>query len=1120
MTVCMALTAMTSHAQAQLKQSVLQAQLVNPVQLKADSIAMAVKGLPSDQKANYALPFTANGFERSKISAAHRKANSIKLAPANDGFCIYATVMNDESWPSETIQDPMTGQIVDYPMPRYDIYTFDGNSLKALGTDSELGINQFLIANGGGTIAGSEYLFNHNETFYGQLAYNIYFAYNLDETDDEGYPLIAAVNCGEDYTYIANQVAFDATTGKVFGQFYNARRNGYVWGTRDIENGYTETIGEMDGLALRALAFDHLGRAWAINTNNDLVCIDKNSGFYTTVGNTGLQLSSNIMTGAIDPKTDVFYFFGQTVDRVSDDGMNQVTSSHLYTIDLKTGKANFVKNMPGNAMLAGAAFRPLTYVEAAPAAATNLAIKFDKDNLAGTVSYTVPAVTVGGDKLASDVELKLYVDEELVKTCSVAAGTAIEESISVAASGIHVVQVVPSVNGVEGQPATVQKWFGLDVPAAVTDIKLENTDYNHATLSWTAPTEGIHHGYIAPAKLNYTIINSDGEVEATGLKETTLNVSKEGSTLSTRSYTIVAFSDADAGLTAQSNRIYFGNPRRVPCTFEFESRNEFDLWTVVDANEDYNSYIYDIYGMCAYYNYSRSSAADDYLFSPPIHLTTGQYYNLKSDVASGMGYYQERYAIELAKKPTVSGIFKTIHGETDTEHNGIQATQYYKLNDPFYVDEEGDYYIAYHCLSKENQLRFEVHSVQIEKGANDAAPAAATDVTIAAGDKGSLKATITFTAPTTDTKGRTLTELNKAELYNGDKLAGSIRSIEPGKTYTITDSELAVQGKNSYHLYIYNDEGKGLPVNLEVFVGSDIPGYCENTDVNLVNGNVQITWDAPTVGKNGGYVNPKGINYQVARQFDITETYYGPDTQCFDNDFPFYGEQVQVTYGIFPKTVDGEGPGTGTPTMIGGDAYVMPFEANFGNNDGNNLWVVGYDPYSRAVVSVEETPSYDADGYNITVKNTGIGVQKRNISSGKILVNRMDNPILVFAVQSNVDGSSVDVAVATDCVLEHAKTIAHGVVSKGDWKLVAVDLAPYKGKEIVLDFTANVGSRGSVYLDNVRIVNEDINKYENITNGIGTICIDHIADTYYDLSGRRTNANTGILIGDGKKVIK
>lgn len=1106
MALGMALCATTATAQEAQSQTVrLQDQLVTPAQLKADAVAMKVKGVPSDNYQAPAVLVGGNSGERVYLGTFKPQRAARRGAPSlPTDFLLYGTVMSSQDWPIREETNPETGEKYQYQEAIYDIYTYDGNTLEAFGTDPDEIATNYIIANGGGTIVGDEYLFNHNQMMWGSYSANLYLAYNLVSGTLEGF------DHDQDATVIANQVAYDATTGLVYGQFYNSRKSGYVWGTRDTYTGLTSPIANMSSAALRALAFDHVGRCWAIDTNNDLLQIDKATGLTTVVGPTGLTLSGNIMSGAINPTDDVFYFVGQLTDN----------TTHLYAIDYATGQATLVNDMPGNAMIAGAAFENVVYADAAPDAAVNLALQFDKDSYSGTCTFIAPSTTVHGDALTAATTVVVTLDGAEVKTLSATAGESVTVDLAVEAAGLHVVQVTASNEAGDGVPATMQKWIGLDYPAVVNELSVVNTDYNNAIVSWQAPTIGIHGGYVDPAKLSYKVTTNTGEVEATDLKVTELAVSKSGSALSRRGYIVTAYCDGLQGPSLKTSRIYYGNPKKAPCSFEFESINEFDLWQALDANNDYYTWTFNSSNMFAEYKYNRSSAADDYLFSPPIHLQAGQYYNLKSLLASEMGHYRERFSIHLAKAQTVKGVFKTIHGEVETEFTGEDPAIYYNLFDPFKVDEEGDYYLAYHCSSLANKLGLQLHSVQIEKGATAGAPAAADKVSIAAGEKGGLSATVTFTAPTKATDGSGVGELIKAELYREDKLAATLRDIEPGKQYDITDSKLAVQGVNKYRLFIYNDEGKGLPSELSVYVGQDIPGYCDESDVNLVDGNVQITWSAPSEGKNGGYVNPTGITYSVVRQTeDYPETYKGTATECYDNDFPFYGEQLQVYYGIFPTNKIGDGPGTGTPTIIGGEAYTMPFEETFGKNTASSLWVVGYEPAPTATFDVPESPSYDSDGYSLACNSNSFTGGQRSVTSGKISVTG-ENPALVFALRGTSANNRIELYVSTDGVIQHVTKVGESRTSKDTWKLVGLDLTPYVGKEIVFAFNCTLSGRNSLYIDDFKVVDGGIGDAEDVTVGIGSVIADRFNSASYDLSGRRANSGSSIVITDGKKVVK
>lgn len=1122
MTVCMALTAMSSHAQAlQQKRAQLQ-QLAVPAQLvKANAISMEMKGEPA-VKPVYEVPAFLQNADRTASITSARKSGIRFADNAGDSY-LYATVLSNEDWPMEQAIDMSTGepafdengQPIMMQNPKYDLYTWDGEELKALGTDPELGITSLMIANGGGAIAGNEYIFNYYQYMWGSLAYNYFLAYDLTK-DRSAEDLLMGGSYYDDHTIIATQTAFDATTGQIYGQFKNEKGDGYVWGTRDIYDGHTTVINPKSSITFLALAFDNLGRAWAVNAQKQLVSIDKNSGFYTVVGNIGINgLSTNMVsTGAIDPRDNTFYFFGHVAESISLDDMNQDTKAVLYTIDLTTGKATKVKDMPGNAHLAGAAFRPLVYAEATPAAAQNLVLDFDKDALNGTLSFAAPAKTVGGAALA-EAELTVTLDGEVLKTMSCTAGQEVTIDVAVEEAGIHVIQVTAANEAGAGEPATIQKWVGLDVPVAVTDLKIENTDYNHATISWTAPTVGIHGGYIDPAQINYTVTNSDGETETTGLTDTKLAVEKEGTKLSTRSYSVTAYCGENPGLTADTERIYYGNPKAAPTTFDFASQTEFNLWTVLDANKDYITWNYDFYGQCAKNSYTKYIEVDDYLFSPPIHLEADKVYNLKSEIAAKMTYYKQAFEILLTKKQSVDGVVKTLQSRFETVKDGKEEAKFYTLNNPITVDEEGDYYIAYHDISPANQLELQVHRVQVERGTTDLIPAAA-EATITAGEQGKHEATVNFTVPTTDCKGRPVVDLWKAELYHeGKTLVGKIEDIEAGKSYSITDDKEATSGTNNYTLYIYNDEGKGLPTNLSVFIGHDLPTEPLSSDVIVENDEVRITWEAPSsVGKNGGYVDTKKLEYTVARQLPEVElTYVGYDMECYDESYPWNGNQQQIYYGVFAKNSVGMGAGLQTPTAIAGDAYLLPSTTTFGEHSESTLWVAGYHPEYRVSITMSNDQSYDEDGGCIAFTNYAAVRGMNDLSSGRYFIPRDGYTTLTFAVTSNGNGNTVKLKATTDGVIEHAKEVETYSVTKDEWTLCTYDLSAYAGKEVLLDFEGSVGGDKVLYLDTVSLTNV-------VPEGIDSVISNAAAATYYDLSGRQSVTNKGVVISNNKKIIK
>lgn len=1005
---------------------------------------------------------------------------------------LYGTMLTNEEWG----EDPAIG-----------LYKFDGSVFTPLDLDPNI------QANGGGAYINGKYCFDTYMMFMGQMAYNYYLIYDFEAKDYSGYALDP-----DNPTSIATQVAYDATTGNCYGQF-RARRSGYQWGTRDYETGESTKINAMDCSALCALSFDNQGRAWAIDAEARLLNIDKRTGYYTVVGSTGLELNTQAqMSGAFDPASNKFYFIGVTG--------SETIKSTLYTIDLATGKATAVCDLPGNATLAGTYFMPATYAKEVPAAPTDLALIYENGSMTGNVTFTAPTTTVGGQALSGTLTFDITVDGEVITTREATPGQAVEVKMKIAKAGMHAFQVIVSSGQNHGVPATLDKWIGLDAPAAVDKLTLTKSDYNNGLLTWQAPTVGIHNGYIDAAALNYTVkCNDDGSIVATGLTECQCPINVSGNTLVTRSYSVIAYCSEVEGLSATAERAYFGKPKQVPFTNDFESEKEFNLWTAVDANDDANSWIYNTMDMCAYYNYSRTQPADDWFFSPPIHLTTAQYYTLTSEISAGMSYYQEKYSIHLAKAPKVEGVFKEIHPLTATEKDGAEARKFYKPSDPFAVEEEGDYYLAYHCQSDANQLRFELHSVALTKGASLSAPAPASDFTMTPGARGAIEATASFTAPTVNTQGQPVGDLIRAELYHGDDLVGTLKDIVAGEKYTITDSKQAIQGFNTYRLYIYNASGKGLPAEKTLWVGYDKPLPPANVLVSRVPNDdeqVFLRWDAvPNVGVNGGYVNPETVVYSVARQSDLVEVYNGKETSCYDV-LDFFGDtQSTDLYGVFAKNIMGTGEGGASNDIVVGAPYYMPFEETFGPNTGSStLWIVGYDPTTRAQFSIPETPSSDEEGGTLCCSTESAAGGSHYISSAKIRVDEdNDFPSVVsFDIMGTKQGSKVELYVSTGAViLPTMKKVATFNCPVNEWTRASYNLRDYAGQDVIFTFNCIVKGKGSVYVDHICVDNNEVEGVEKLqTTGNGQ------QTSSFDLSGRLVGGKAvrGIFVAPGKKIVR
>lgn len=140
--------------------------------------------------------------------------------------------------------------------------------------------------------------------------------------------------------------------------------------------------------------------------------------------------------------------------------------------------------------------------------------------------------------------------------------------------------------------------------------------------------------------------------------------------------------------------------------------------------------------------------------------------------------------------------------------------------------------------------------------------------------KGSLTGSLTFTLPTTDTDGKTLTSaIDWAVTCGGTTLADG--TAEPGADVK-ADVTLPAAGNCQLFVTTSNAAGNGRPASISFWAGNDTP--CSVTDLTLtVDGaDATLTWNISDKGINGGYVDTDNVVYEIIRgphEQKITDTH-------------------------------------------------------------------------------------------------------------------------------------------------------------------------------------------------------------------------------------------------------
>ena len=227
--------------------------------------------------------------------------------------------------------------------------------------------------------------------------------------------------------------------------------------------------------------------------------------------------------------------------------------------------------------------------------------------------------------------------------------------------------------------------------------------------------------------------------------------------------------------------------------------------------------------------------------------------------------------------------------------------------------------------------------------ADGTAPNKVQDLKVVADSNGDLKATITWTNPSQD--------------YNGDALEGNINieftssatgvtevieNCVPGEAMT-REVTVPEAGMYTFTLVAANEAGASLEQEAEAWIGHDVPAAVANATARLnayelmVN---DLTWEAPTTGAHGGYLDMASIKYDIVRLND-GETVAQDLTGTEFSDTRLLEDLARYTYQIIAKNADGTGESAKTNDLVNGPAVECPYVAPFNSwEESGQFWTV------------------------------------------------------------------------------------------------------------------------------------------------------------------------------------
>lgn len=882
--------------------------------------------------------------------------------------------------------------------------------------------------------------------------------------DTETWQLEEQPKSVRDYSLIATETATDPTTGEVFGEFYTADLKNFEWGVIDYTTLTRTTIAPAQH-AYVALGIANDGFAYGVSKEGDFYQIDRSTGAETKKGSTGIEITDSedryyAQSGEFDARTNEFFW--ASTDK---DGKFQ-----LYTVNLNDGHVTPVGGYTEPAMLVALNFPPVA-TAAEHRQQSDLKADFAGGASSGKVSFKAPDKKYDGSSLTGNVSYKVFANGKEVADGAAEAGKKVEANVTVSEGVVNFI-VFCSNDAGKGPRVRLTTYVGYDVPDVVGNLAMDLDETGKATVTWEAPKEGLHKGYMGP--LTYDVFRNVGEEStkvAEGISATSFSEVVPKGKLSAYSYSVQAINGPKRSAIATSDGKIFGNALEVPFFDDFPTAASFKLYTVIDVNEDKSTWGWNSSkgGSCVY-RYNKKNDADDWLISPPIQMKQGKAYNVSFKAAAGLSMFPERLEVKWGNDKTVEAMEKEILPATD-----IANVKYQEFTKRIEPAADGNYYIGFHAISKANEFRLTLDSLSVEVAAEAKAPAMVDNLTAAADPTAALKATLKFNAPTKAVDGSALTDLTKIVVSCGERVVKTITAPAPGSAQEVVD-ENAVNGENTYTVVAYNAHDFGLKASVKVYVGQDVPvlGKIKTTDQTTA---VKLGWEVPT-GVHKGVILPAEVTYNIhsvtddGKLGDKLGSVKGSTGYTVSDLNTNEGKQKYQHWAVNAENVAGTS-GWAAGALIVGAPYTLPFHNSFKDGTVEEKFVGLERTSGKTSWALTNDVSSDDDNGSLIFLPTKPGVS--TIVMGKTTLQGASNPRLIFDYRGDGEAKEkveMRFQKKNGEVTEPVWTNA-GVANDGKWKNYIVDIpAELANEEYVLLRVVGIAdeiSEDAVYVDNINI---------------------------------------------------
>ena len=407
-----------------------------------------------------------------------------------------------------------------------------------------------------------------------------------------------------------------------------------------------------------------------------------------------------------------------------------------------------------------------------------------------------------------------------------------------------------------------------------------------------------------------------------------------------------------------------------PCTLEITDAETFARdWTVIDVNSDVSANTWAYNDGNAMYAQDTRNAADDWLIAPAVTLEAGKAYKVSAYVKhDGMTFDKQKIELKIGTAPTVEGLTtRLVYDES------FQSKLFVEKSGTFSPAENGVFYVGLHCYSGSYMGDLYFQKIVIEEA--PVYPAQITDLSIVAGERGAMSATLSWTWPSSDHLGGALSNLSGAKIYRGTDLVATLDTATVGGKAGWIDSSIETAGNYKYKVVAYNTFGDSQGSATTVtspWIGNDTPAAVADLVASAEDATVSLSFTPPTVGKNGGYIDTEALTYEIGR------TPGGVLSESFSGPFPYIDEVPELGSYVYTVVAMFDGKASvsvASNKVVAGGAKELPYSESFDTestldlftilsaNGDNSTW-----KYESSKKMVQYWGGSDADEWLITPK--------------------------------------------------------------------------------------------------------------------------------------------------------